>query len=144
MLPHPHGTHMTCNRVTRSCVQWARSIKTMGKTWTLMYGCLGRLDLAGRLPHFPAHETTWSHQAHTTSNHRFEPPPHTLCRQVDPLYGWILSYEWGFMFLAAGYGAFLCHCYRSGRRAGHHPALPHKVWGWASVGAEGPAWPALC
>ncbi|KXZ53851.1 hypothetical protein GPECTOR_6g769 [Gonium pectorale] len=43
--------------------------------------------------------------------------------EVDPLYGWILSYEWGFLLLGLTYGAFLRSCYRAGRRAGHHPAV---------------------
>ncbi|GIL91396.1 hypothetical protein Vretifemale_19012 [Volvox reticuliferus] len=43
--------------------------------------------------------------------------------EVDPVYGWILSYEWGFMLLGLTYGSFLRTCYRWGRRAGHHAAL---------------------
>ncbi|GIL59457.1 hypothetical protein Vafri_14145 [Volvox africanus] len=43
--------------------------------------------------------------------------------EVDPVYGWILSYEWGFMLLGLMYGGFLRTCYRWGRRAGHHAAL---------------------
>ncbi|PNH01302.1 putative glucuronosyltransferase [Tetrabaena socialis] len=43
--------------------------------------------------------------------------------EVDPLYGWTLSYEWGFMLLALLYGSFLRACFKAGRRAGHHPAI---------------------
>ncbi|GFR51783.1 hypothetical protein Agub_g14240, partial [Astrephomene gubernaculifera] len=43
--------------------------------------------------------------------------------EVDPLYGWILSYEWGFMLLGLSYGAYLRSCFLAGKRAGHHPAV---------------------
>ncbi|KAG2492512.1 hypothetical protein HYH03_009177 [Edaphochlamys debaryana] len=43
--------------------------------------------------------------------------------EVEPLYGWILSYEWGFLLLGLTYGLYLRSVYRAGRRAGHHPAV---------------------
>lgn len=48
---------------------------------------------------------------------------YVMMPQVSPVYGWVLSYEWGFMLLGLLYGSYLRACYRWGRRAGHHAAL---------------------
>ncbi len=47
---------------------------------------------------------------------------------MEPLYGWTLSYLWGFLLLGTTYGLFLRACFGAGRRAGLHPAVtPPKV-----------------
>ncbi|KAG2446293.1 hypothetical protein HXX76_000882 [Chlamydomonas incerta] len=49
--------------------------------------------------------------------------------EVEPLYGWTLSYLWGFLLLGTTYGLFLRACFGAGRRAGLHPAVtPPKGW----------------